>query len=54
MPGTYYLMQAVVEAKAGTVVMAGSHCALGHGFWISDSSFPIQNLPIRRIASHLR
>ena len=54
MPGTCYLMQAMVEAKVGTVVMANSHCALGHGFRISDSPFPIQNLPIRRIASHLR
>ena len=44
MPGTYYLMQAVVEAKAGTVVMAGCNCALGHGFWISDSSFPIRRI----------
>ena len=46
MSGTYYLMQTVVEAKAGTVVMVGSHCALGHGFRISDDPFPIQNLPI--------
>ena len=46
MLGTYYLMQAVVEAKVGTVVMAGSNCALGHGFRISDSPFPLRYLPI--------
>ncbi len=31
MLGTYYLMQAAVEAGVKTVVMAGSNCALGHG-----------------------
>ncbi len=44
--GTYYLMQAAVEAGVKTVVMAGSNCALGHGFRISDTPFPIQALPI--------
>ena len=51
---SYYLMQAVVEAKEGTAVMADSNCALGHGFRTSDDPFPSQNLPIRRISSHLR
>ena len=46
MLGTYYLMQAAVEAGVKTVVMAGSNCALGHGFQISDSPFPIDFLPI--------
>ena len=46
MLGTYYLMQAAVEAGVKTVVMAGSNCALGHGFRISDSPFPIDFLPI--------
>lgn len=46
MVGTYYLMQAAVEAGVGTVVMAGSNCALGHGFRISDTPFPIDFLPI--------
>jgi len=46
MLGTYYLMQAAVQAKVKTVVMAGSNCALGHGYRISDDSFPIQSLPI--------
>ena len=46
MLGTYYLMQAVVQAEVETVVMAGSNCALGHGFRISDTPFPIQYLPI--------
>lgn len=44
--GTYYLMQAAVEARVRMVVMAGSNCALGHGFRISDTPFPIQTLPI--------
>ena len=46
MLGTYYLMQAVVKAEVKTVVMAGSNCALGHGFRISETPFPIQKLPI--------
>ncbi len=46
MLGTYYLMQAAVEAEVKTVVMAGSNCALGHGFRISETPFPIQKLPI--------
>lgn len=46
MLGTYYLMQAAVEAGVKTVVMAGSNCALGHGFRISDTPFPLQALPI--------
>ena len=44
--GTYYLMQAAVEAGVQTVVMAGSNCALGHVFRISDTAFPIDFLPI--------
>lgn len=44
--GSYYLMQAAVEAKVRLVVMAGSNCALGHGFRISQTPFPIQALPI--------
>ncbi|MFC1717887.1 NAD-dependent epimerase/dehydratase family protein [Candidatus Poribacteria bacterium] len=46
MLGTYYLMQAAVRTKVHTVVMAGSNCALGHGYRISDDPFPIQFLPI--------
>ena len=46
MLGTYYLMQAAVEAGVRIVVMAGSNCALGHGFRISDTPFPIQTLPV--------
>ncbi|HRW05530.1 MAG TPA: NAD(P)-dependent oxidoreductase [Caldilineaceae bacterium] len=46
MLGTYYLMQAAVEADVKTVVMAGSNCALGHGFRISNTPFPISRLPI--------
>ncbi|MDH7569534.1 MAG: NAD(P)-dependent oxidoreductase, partial [Armatimonadota bacterium] len=29
-----------------TVVLAGSNCALGHGFRVSNTPFPIQFLPI--------
>lgn len=46
MLGNYYLMQAAVEAGVKTVVMAGSNCALGHGFRISNTPFPIERLPI--------
>jgi UDP-glucose 4-epimerase len=47
MLGTYYLMQAAAEAgSVKTVVMAGSNCALGHGFRISGTPFPIERLSI--------
>ena len=46
MLGLYYLMQAAVEAGVGRVVMAGSNCALGHGYRISQTPFPLQALPI--------
>jgi nucleoside-diphosphate-sugar epimerase len=46
MLGLYYLMQAAVEAGVGRVVMAGSNCALGHGYRISQTPFPLQSLPI--------
>ena len=46
MLGTYYLMQSAIEAGVKVVVMAGSNCALGHGFRISNTPFPIQALPI--------
>ncbi|NJN84969.1 MAG: NAD(P)-dependent oxidoreductase [Caldilineaceae bacterium] len=46
MLGTYYLMEAAVAAGVKTVVMAGSNCALGHGFRISGTPFPLQTLPI--------
>jgi len=46
MLGTYYLMQAAVEANVKCVIMAGSNCALGHGFRISETPFPISRLPI--------
>ncbi len=44
--GTYYLMQAAVQAGVQVVVMSGSNCALGHGYRISDEPFPIHYLPI--------
>ncbi len=44
--GTYYLLQAAVAAKVPIFVMTGSNCALGHGFRISKTPFPIQSLPI--------
>ena len=46
MLGVYYLMHAAVEAGVGRVVMAGSNCALGHGYRISQTPFPLQALPI--------
>jgi len=46
MMGTYYLMQAAIEAGVRIFVMAGSNCALGHGFRMSKTPFPIQMLPI--------
>jgi nucleoside-diphosphate-sugar epimerase len=46
MLGTYYLMEAAVAAGVKQVVMAGSNCALGHGFRISKTPFPLQALPI--------
>jgi len=44
--GTYYLMRAAVQAGVKVVVMAGSNCALGHGYRISEKPFPIHYLPI--------
>ena len=46
MLGVYYLMQAAIEAGVERVVMAGSNCALGHGYRISQTPFPLQTLPI--------
>jgi UDP-glucose 4-epimerase len=44
--GLYYLLQAALAADIGTFVMTGSNCALGHGYRISDTPFPIQYLPV--------
>lgn len=44
--GTYYLMQAAVQADVESVVMTGSQCAMGHGYRISDRPFPFQYLPL--------
>jgi nucleoside-diphosphate-sugar epimerase len=44
--GTYYLIQAAVEAGVGTFVMAGSNCAIGIGSRISGRPFPVQYLPM--------
>jgi nucleoside-diphosphate-sugar epimerase len=44
--GTYYLMQAAIEAKVCIVVMTGSSSALGHTWRISGTPFPIRKLPI--------
>lgn len=47
MLGVYYLLQAATEAgSVKTVVMAGSNCALGHGFRISGTPFPFEKLPV--------
>jgi nucleoside-diphosphate-sugar epimerase len=44
--GTYYLVQAAVHAGVETLVMAGSNCAFGHGYRISQRPFPFQYLPM--------
>jgi nucleoside-diphosphate-sugar epimerase len=44
--GLYYLLHAAVEAGVRCVVMAGSNCALGHGYRISQTPFPLHALPI--------
>jgi UDP-glucose 4-epimerase len=44
--GTYYLMQAAVQAGVERVIMAGSNCAFGHGYRISDRPFPFRYLPL--------
>ena len=46
MLGTYDLMQAAVAAGVEQVIMAGSNCALGHSYRISQTPFPFQALPI--------
>lgn len=46
MVGVYYLLQAAVAAGVERIVMAGSNCALGHGYRISQTPFPFQALPI--------
>ena len=44
--GTYYLLQAAVRAGVDTIVMAGSNCAFGHGYRISQRPFPFRYLPL--------
>ncbi len=44
--GTYYLLQAALAKKIEVFVMTGSNCALGHGYRIGDTEFPIRYLPI--------
>lgn len=44
--GLYPLASAAVEAGVQTFVLAGSNCALGHGFRRSDVPFPVEYLPI--------
>ncbi len=46
MLGTYYLLQAAIEADVKTIVMSGSNCAFGHGFRISKTHIPIDYLPL--------
>lgn len=46
MLGTYYLIQAAIEADVQSVIMSGSNCALGHGFRISKTHMPIDYLPL--------
>jgi nucleoside-diphosphate-sugar epimerase len=44
--GLYYLLHAALKQDVGIFVMTGSNCALGHGYRVSDTSFPIHSLPI--------
>jgi len=44
--GTYYLLQAAVQAGVKGMVMTGSNCAFGHGYRISQNPFPIRYLPL--------
>ncbi len=44
--GTYYLLQAALAADVEIFVMTGSNCALGHGYRISDTPFPLHYLPV--------
>jgi nucleoside-diphosphate-sugar epimerase len=44
--GTYYLLHAAQQAGVGTFVMTGSICALGSGFQISETPFPLAYLPV--------
>lgn len=44
--GTYYLLQAAVRAGVEMIVMAGSNCAFGHGYRISQRPFPFRYLPM--------
>ena len=53
MLGTYYLMQAAIEADVKTVVMSGSNCALGHGFRISKTAHADRLPAFRRRTSLL-
>ena len=46
MLGTYYLMQAAIQADVKSVIMSGSNCALGHGFRISKTHMPVDYLPL--------
>lgn len=47
MLGVYNLMQTAAEVgSVKTVVMAGSNCALGHGFRISGTPFPFEKIPV--------
>ncbi len=44
--GTYNLLQAAVRANVEMIVMAGSNCAFGHGYRISQRPFPFEYLPL--------
>jgi len=44
--GTYYVMRAAIEEGVKVVVMAGSNCALGIYYRISNRPFPFRYLPV--------
>jgi nucleoside-diphosphate-sugar epimerase len=44
--GLYYMLHAALQQDVGIFVMTGSNCALGHGYRLSGTEFPIRSLPI--------
>lgn len=44
--GLHTLASAAVATGVKTFVLAGSNCALGHGFRLSGDAFPVEHLPI--------
>ena len=54
MVGLYYLLHAAVEAGVRCVVMAGSNCALGHGYRISQTPFPCRRCQLTNVIRRIQ